>query len=306
MTEIISPPNLQETDSLLSALFEEVKEKERYLAGGTELTVGAAAVDQLFQSKVRFGNPRDRLIHLTEETFKESGAELKNIYRQQMSQQYDFYYMTVPVDLLPKPGAQFRRLTCQLDFGPKGSGEPIVQTIFPNQKWRDVMNFGVGMDIGLNGNLDWSAGVDSSVLTKIIEQLPGELKAQAANKNEFKAFVALPAFKYELGKTEITALGEGNSVCYWRIQDQEVQKIGTARFAIVFKVPKGMESITLRGIAWAEPNMNWLTADVRDVFDELAERFQTLVKRKDEAASQLARGASEEWTLALPQGATNS
>jgi uncharacterized pyridoxal phosphate-containing UPF0001 family protein len=52
--------------------------------------------------------------------------------------------------------------------------------------------------------------------------------------------------------------------------------------------------------------MKWLTADVRDVFDELAERFQTLVKRKDEAASQLARGASEEWTLALPQGATNS
>jgi hypothetical protein len=139
MTEIISPPNLQETDSLLSALFEEVKEKERYLAGGTELTVGAAAVDQLFQSKVRFGNPRDRLIHLTEETFKESGAELNGIYRQQMSQQYDFYYMTVPVDLLPKPGAQFRRLTCQLDFGPKGSGDPIVQTIFPNQKWRNVV-----------------------------------------------------------------------------------------------------------------------------------------------------------------------
>lgn len=158
----------------------------------------------------------------------------------------------------------------------------------------------------MDGNLDWSAGVDSSVLTEIIEQLPGELKAKAANKNEFKAFVALPAFKYELSTTEITALGEGNSVCYWRIQDQEIQKIGTARFAIVFKVPKGMESITLRGIAWAEPNMNWLTADVRDVFDELAERFQNLVKRKDEAASQLARGASEEWTLALPQGATNS
>jgi uncharacterized pyridoxal phosphate-containing UPF0001 family protein len=168
------------------------------------------------------------------------------------------------------------------------------------------MNFGVGMDLGLDGNLDWSAGVDSSVLTKIIEQLPGELKAKAANKTEFKAFVALPAFKYELSMTEITALGEGNSICYWRIQDQEIQKIGTAKFAIVFKVPKGMESITLRGIAWAEPNMKWLTADVRDVFNELAERFQTLVKRKDEAASQLARGASEEWTLALPQGATNS
>jgi hypothetical protein len=41
------------------------------------------------------------------------------------------------------------------------------------------MNFGVGMDIGLDGNLDWSAGVDSSGFTKIIEQLPGELKVIA-------------------------------------------------------------------------------------------------------------------------------
>ena len=305
MTELPSLPNLQETDGLLSDLFQEVKKKEAFLSGGTELTVGAAAIDQLFQTKVRFGNPRHRLIQLTEETFKLSGTELDAIYQQQMREQYDFYYMTVPVDLLPKPGAQFLRLTCQLDFGPKGSTEPIVQTIFPTQKWREVMNLGVGMDVGLDGSLDWNAGVDSSQLAQIVNLLPGELKAKAANKNEFKGFVAVPAYKYELGKSEITALGEGNSVCYWRIQDQELQKMGTVKFAIVFKVPKGTDSLTLRGVAWAEPNMSWLTADVRDVLSELSDRFKQLFKRKDEAASQLARSAAEEWTLALPKPAAN-
>lgn len=301
MLEDITPPNFQETESLLSDLFEEVKKKENFMSGGEELPVGAAAIDQLFQTKVRFGSPRDRLLLLTEKTFRESGAELNGIYQQQIREQYDFYYMTVPVDLLPKPGAQFWRLTCQLDFGPKGSEEPIVQNVFPNQAWREVMNFGVGLDLGLNGNLDWSAGVDPLQLEAIRNLLPGELKANVAGKSGFKNFVAVPTYKYTLGKSDITALGEGNSTCYWRIQDQELQKLGTVKFGLVFKVPKGAESLTLQGTVWAEPNMNWLTADVRDVFDELSDRFQNLLKKKNGMADQLSRGAAEKWELNLPK-----
>jgi ABC-type uncharacterized transport system auxiliary subunit len=75
---------------------------------------------------------------------------------------------------------------------------------------------------------------------------------------------------------------------------------------VVFKVPKGTESIYLKGIAWAEPNMNWLTADVRDVFSELSERFKNLLRRKDEAAIQLARIANKKWSLILPKATTTN
>jgi hypothetical protein len=47
---------------------------------------------------------------------------------------------------------------------------------------------------------------------------------------------------------------------------------------IVFKVPKGTESITLQGTAWAEPDLNWLTADIRDVFANLSEQFEAVIK----------------------------
>jgi len=73
---------------------------------------------------------------------------------------------------------------------------------------------------------------------------------------------------------------------------------------VVFKVPKGTQSINLRGIAWAEPNMNWLTTDVRDVFSELSDRFKNLLRHKDEAAIQLARIANEKWSLILPKATT--
>jgi hypothetical protein len=224
-----------------------------------------------------------------------------------MREQFDFYYMTHTVDLRPERAARFWRLTCELDFGPKGSGEPIIQSLFPTQQWRSVMSFGVGMEVGLNGNLDWNVGVDSSQLAQLLQSLPGELKANVANKDDFKAFLAVPAYLYELGHPEILTNGEGNSTCYWRIQDQELQKIGTAKFAIVFKVPKGTESITLRGTAWAEPDINWLTADIRDVFGELSDQLKQLLRQKNNVASRFARGVeAEKWTLTLPKAASHA
>jgi hypothetical protein len=301
MIHKLSPPNLQETDILLSELFQEVQKWEGTLAGGSKLSTGAEAVDSLYQSKISFGNPRDRLIQLTEETFKNSGIELNDFYKQQMSE-WDFYSMTLTVDLRPERAARFWRLTCELDFSPKGKGEPIIQSLFPTQQWRSVMSFRVGMEVGLNNNLDWTIGVDSSQLTKLVQLLPGELKANVVSKDNFKAFLAIPVYQYELGHPGILTNGEGNSTCYWRIQDNELQKIGTAKFAIAFKVPKGTESITLRGTAWAEPDLNWLTADIRDVLRDLSDRFKQLLRQKNEVADRFARGVDgEKWTLTLPK-----
>ncbi len=97
------------------------------------------------------------------------------------------------------------------------------------------------------------------------------------------------------------AQGNGSSNCYWRIEKPDIQKIATVQFAIVFKVPKGCKFINVRGIVWAELNIDWLFEDVRDVFSELSDRFKNLFKVKEEAASRLACGAAEMWTLTLPK-----
>jgi hypothetical protein len=298
MTEKPCAPNLSEAEVLLLDLFAEVNKWEGSLAGGTKLGIGADAIARLRQSKVSFGNPRDQLILLTEETFKNSGTELSDRYKQQMQSQFDFYSMTLTVNLRPERAAKFWRLTCELDFGPKGSQEPIVQSLFPTQKWRSVIGGGVGMDVGLNADLDWQVGVDSTDFDPV-ESLPAELKAKVGNKNDLKAFLAVPDYRYEWGHAEIMTHGEGDSTCYWQINDNELQKMGTAKFAIVFKVPKGTESITLKGMVWAEPDLNWLTADIRDVFSDLSDGFKDLLRPKNQQAHRFARGDAEQWELRL-------
>lgn len=300
MTDKITPPNPEEAQALLLSLFEEVKKQEGTLSGGKQLGDGATAVESVLQTQVSFGNPRDNLILLTEKIFQDTGVELTSFYRQQMRDTYNFYYMTVTVDLSPKPSAKFWRLCCQLDFHPKGESEPIIQTIFPESKWRTVMKWGVGMNLGLNANLDWSLGVDASKLAEIAH-LPGELKANVASKNEMRAFIVMDDYPYEAGRFEIFAQGSGSSKCFWRIEKPELQKMATVKFAIVFKVPKGCKSIDLSGIVWAEPNINWLFENIEVVFSALSERLKNLFPDREKAASSLARTASEQWTLTLPK-----
>jgi|APLak6261659701_1056019.scaffolds.fasta_scaffold00558_3 hypothetical protein len=303
MAKVHNIPDLKEADILLEHLLGDAQKAEGTLAGGKARRIGKAeaAISSLFKTEVRFGTPKDKLMRLTEETFQESGTKLSPMFKRQMQEQYDFYYLTVTVIMQPEPGAQFVRLACELDFGPKGSDEPIIQTIFPTDKWRDVMNFGVGMNVGLDGSLSWNVGVDSTKLPQVIKLLSGGLQAKAANKNEFKAFIAIPESKYQLGRSEITALGESSPTCYWHIQDPELQKMTSMEFATVFKVPKGTESISLKGTVWAEPNMKWLTMNVEQIFKRLADNFKNLLTQDGDTIPDLSRGVEETWTLKLPK-----
>jgi len=295
-------PDFQESAALIDELFTDVTKWEGSLAGGQKLKVGGTALDSLKETKVQFGNPKDNLIAITEAALHNSGLAVTSIRKQQMEIDFDFYYLTLTVDMRPKPGAVFKSLTCELNFGPKGPDEPIVQAIFPSSKWHDVMQFGGGMSLALDGNLDWQVGVDASQIANVTG-LPADVKAGVVNKNEMKSFIVMPDFSYNLGRFDIAASGEGNSECYWHIEDPDLQKSVSFKFGVVFKVPKGTESITLTGLAWAEPNMSWLTANIKNVFRDLSEKLQNILRKRDDASKELAKGAAEEWVLKLPKAA---
>ena len=299
MSKQLDAPDLQAADALVETFFTELGGKST-LKGGEVLPVEAQMLAALRDTKVQFGNPRSNLVAITADQLHNSGIELSSIQRQQLEGQYDFYFMTITVDMRPEPGTHFSALACELNFGPQGENEPIVQSIFPQTSWKNVMSFGGGMNLGLDANLNWKVGVDTSRLSQLVEKAP-ELQADLENKNDMKSFIVLRDFAYDLGRFDIAAYGKDSSECYWYIQNTDLQQTLTAKLSIVFKVPAGTEEITLRGVAWAEPAMdNWLVAHLRHVSTNLSRALQALLRRRDEAARELARGASEQWTLRLP------
>jgi hypothetical protein len=300
MSDDVSNPPPNQTDELLDELFTEVQRWEGSLAGGVQLDKGALAVQSLRETRVSFGNPRDRLIPVTADRFVQLGIVLDPIYQEQMAHTFDFYYMTLTLDLRPKPGALFKRLSCELDFDPEDTTGTIVQTIFPKSEWRSVLNWGGSMNLGLNGNLEWEMGVDANKIAEVAN-LPAGLQAQVSNKNNMSSFITMPDYAFEVGRFDILAQGEGNKLCYWHIEEPDLQKMPTVQFGVVFKVPQGTEEVTLRGIAQADPDMNWLVANVRNVFENLSSGLQSLLRRRQDAAAQLARIAAEQWALALPK-----
>jgi len=302
MNEKASVYELNASRELLEQLIEEVKIEEGTLSGGTSLGIGTDALQQLRETKISFGNPLHNLIRLTEEGLSKYGIELSEIQKQQMRDRFDFYYMTLSVSLQPGRGVQFTRLECLLDFGPKGQDEPIVNNIFPQSEWREVLRLGRKMSLGLDGNLEWRAGMDD--LDKAsMEKFPAAIKGKITNKNELKAFIAIPDYSYELGRADIAATGAGNSQCFWRVDKPDLKKAQTVQFGIVFKVPKETSSFELTGMVSVEPNFQWLTSNLKDVFEFLSDKIKGLLRLKEEerkGKDRLPIGDHEKWEITLP------
>ncbi len=304
MSNQISPQNLNDTQELLAQLFTEVSDEESTLSGGTKLGIGGNAVQSLRETDVTFGTPYDNLVRLTPKLFEKLGIKVSEIRKRQMRKQVDFYYMTLTVSMQPARGALFTLVECALDFGPKGKAEPIVQAIFPQREWRDVLSYGGSLNLGLNGDLEWDAGIDMMALPQeVLDKLPAKIKTRIMNKDNLKAFVVVSDYSFKLGRAEIAATGEGNSKCFWRIEKPELQETQTVQFGVVFKVPKGTTQIELTGLVAAEPDMNWLVANLRHVFEDLSDKFRNLFLPGDEAQSEkscLPIGDHEKWVIDLP------
>jgi hypothetical protein len=301
MVHDLSRQELEQSREWIDALFKEVQEEEGTLAGGETLALGPGgqAVQALRESSVRFGHPHNRLTRLTPRLFSDLGIELDPIQRQQMDGRFDFYYLTLAVSPYPKRGAQFQLLECRLTFP---NEEAIIQSMFPEPRWRKVLEWGGGMKLGLNGNLEWEAGIPGHKIGELawIEGLP---QARIKDENEMTSFIAVSDYAFSAGRPEITAVGLGDTQASWRLQNPELQEGRRLEFVLVFKVPAATEQVQMLGKVIAEPKIAWLTAQIGDVFGELSATFHSIFGKRDEertGAERLPIGAYEKWTLTLP------
>lgn len=294
---------LLEAQTLIQDIYSEVIEEETHLAGGRKLGRGGSAFHDLNESQVSFGFPNDRLIRLTPDLLQKMDIELHLIQAEQIASQYDFYYMAMPVSLYPKRGQLFNRVECHLAFKAEPNQDVIVQNIFPTSQWHPVLAWGGGMNLALNGKLDWEIGVDETQL-ETVKQLPGVPIGSIKTNNEIQSRILMPDFSFELGRQEIVATGQGQNFCRWRLRDPQLKQINDLRFIVIFKVTQGTRTIRMLGQVQAEPDMAYLAGEIDDVFSELSQRVKDIFRKPDTARTGVERlpvGDYEVWeSLTLP------
>lgn len=286
---------LATSKKLLDDFFNQVRKLEGTLAGGEKLDLGKGgeALHKIRETKIKLGNPRDKLIQLTPKLFEEVGFAPGDIHKRQRFDQYDFYYITVPVNLFGSPGVQFDDLICELDFGPKGEKEPIIQAMFPSGEWHDVLMLEAGSSLAVDVDFGWQVGLSSKEdeLQKLIANIPAPISGNVLNKNNMHGRVVVPKFNFSIGRKEISAAGLYNSQCRWTISKPELHREDNIEFGVVFKVPKNSKSIDLTAIITARPSLSWLASQLRHLASTLAMKFKDVVNGK----TPLPVGDGEEW-----------
>jgi hypothetical protein len=291
---------LEASEAWWSALYQEVSGEEGTLAGGERHGPGTDALLGLKETEVRFGNPRNRLTQLTPALFAALNVTLDPILEEQLGGAFDFYYLTITASLFPRRGAQFDLVECRLTFPEETA---IIQTIFPEARWRRVVEWGGSARLALNGKFDWELGLPSDALRELsgAEAIPA---ANLKNANELSSFITVPSYSFDIGRPEITAVGVGDSQARWRLQTPDLRGGKSVEFVLVFKVPADTEAVMLEGAVVAEPRMAWLTAQLADVFGELSARLKSFLSKPDaerQGGERMPIGMTERWPLDLPR-----
>lgn len=297
--------NFEESANNINDLLEEIESLEGDLYGGEseDLKRGTTAIKRLKDTEVNFGNPNGQLIPLTEEGLAEKGIELNYEIRTQM-ERYNFYSMMVNIDIKPQTSVLISKLECELNFGPKGEYEPITHHIFPESQWQTMLGAEMGLNVGLDGNLNFSVGVEKEKLNQVKKILGKNfnLDGNLNSKNSLKFSLFAGDFSYKQGRFKILATGKNGSNCFWRFEQPEIKDQSTIEFYIIFKALKVKRQIDLEGEVWVEPDINWLCGNIEHLKENLSDYFKDLFANRTTASQKFRLGKKETWdNFTLPK-----
>lgn len=299
----LSKADVTASRQLLADLIAEVGRHESLLSGGRKLRAGETRkkLRLLENFKVGFGDPRLNLTRLTPRLLKELGNELDPTLRAQLRDQYEMYYLSLPVNLRPARGTSFWRVECQLALNNPQGDEPIIQSQFPQGEWQPVLAWGGNFTLALDAGVEWGMEVGTGLSAKI-DKLPVRLKPRVAGHDGLAGFIRLPDFSFSLGRASIVAEGNGSSAAFWRLEGQDVKRAQNLQFGVVFKVPKGTRRLVLEGLVQADPDFDWIVTNLQNVWERLGKSFRALLTQphsKRHGPNRLFLGDSERWELTL-------
>jgi hypothetical protein len=196
--------------------------------------------------------------------FSEYGLSVPTRF-EDLNANYRFYWLRVPVTLMPGENMPFVKLECAIEFNPDEVAEqnrPRALSIFPDKKFQTLLATGTSLEFGLREKLDLDV---TSKLPKV-EAGVGSISIEggAAGKLQTKLNVKVGPFEHVWKKALIDHSTPGTEKVFWRIEDTEFFTGDPASFVVVLQIPHSTKELNIAAVLQAYPKFSLATADLGD------------------------------------------
>jgi hypothetical protein len=286
----------EEIDALLDEAITAAEKWEGEL-GAKGTSPAADAFRALKEGKLSLGSPEATLRVFRSQDLEEYGIQVEPHIRREMRAKEGWTYLllNLPVLLFPGRGAQYDLVEAALAVtSTRTTGrQPAIHAIFPEAKWQPVLEWGGQLELALDGGLTWGAELKRTDF--VFSQLGSELAGRVGNENALVSFMRVLPFQYDLGRAVIEAQWAGGEAM-WRVDSaEEIRGNKQVQFVTIIKVPKEVEQIKVTGLAQAEVSFQWLTVQIRHIFEHLSRKTQEVLQKRKGIALQ----DQQTWTLSI-------
>lgn len=185
-----------------------------------------------------------------------------------------FYFVQIPVTLMPVDGWMFTKLECWIGFEtPDGGKLPKAHDIFPESDWSEILKAKMHLNFGLDENLKFRAASQPAA-AEDHEASDGPLADVQVSADAGIRMVAGP-FDYTVRREVAISRGRENSEAFWRLNGHEYVANEDPYIAVVLRVPKNTREINATGALIAYNEFNFAGAGLSRWLGKLREKVRS-------------------------------
>jgi hypothetical protein len=262
---------LEDEIESLSGALEDESERRAYQAGP------GALLEDLKQSRVKFGGSSDAIRHLTPEVFASAGMTLAADARRKLSDpDYARYLVKISLALLAGEKGMIRQLEVEIEFSLNDGAPVVIEALTPTAELLSMGAAWKNEPIRLGPGLEFE--IEMEILGDVSSSAGGTFGESAWEGDAPSQAAQLPEFSYTLGRATIATSGVGDSACTWRFERLDLGETATIELGLLIKVPAQAHQLLVSGFAQAAVAGSWLTTSLRDVWDVLSQRLRSQVE----------------------------
>jgi hypothetical protein len=226
---------------------------------------------------------------ITDRTFLARDLQVPARFKE-LSRDFRFYWLYVPIGLIPQYNWGFNRLEVAIEFNPdetRAERRPRAYQILPAKQFQDLITATAKLEVRIDENFEFAARAPAVSLPANLGSVGASVEASAAGA----AGLTVGPFEYHIKRSKIDHTPVGMEHVWWRIDGAEFFQEDSPEMIVLVQVPSATKRVAVAAALQAYRYFNFATAGLRESVKHLPDAVRTFFQ----AGAPLR--ADERWDL---------